>query len=456
MRRAVQSILETYGYSPKGATGSSGHHQSVWDFFYKYLLPAIAIAGFGHWIGEFSIVIASAAYLLALAVFLRGFWVWCNTKKKIILLLALASLAVLAFAWVDGNWMRDEWTPTFLYLVPTHELIDCERRAFFVNHTGFKGLQNVEIVLKDNGSGAVLENHDFKTGIDPGPQDPDSSRYIWVKPSRPWDEDYTITVTATKFRSVQEIVLRSSGQNVQLATQIIVDPKQKPVLRCRDSSLPDSYSLGRGSRENCDTMMSVDSAFLSRLQPEFYGFQRPNGDFTSVRMRKLPQASDLDSQSEDRHLTEYQQTVMRSKLAKYRGTKLLVLYAGGSKTLAYATELRDFFRSLQWSAEGPHLVPVGDERIVDMQVSVSKGYWNSPYPRARDLMDSLEGLKHRQRYVYDDAITSDLIVLWVGPKSPDNFRPDDCAPAALRPIPGESHTCEVVAQTAGPCPFPPH
>jgi hypothetical protein len=455
MRRVVQSVLETYGYSPKEVGGSAETRQSYWDFVLKYLLLTVTLTGFGHWVGELSVAIASAAYLLALAVFFRGFWAWCNTRPKTVALLVVAGTALLAFAWLDGNWIREEWTPTFLYLVPTHELIDCERRAFFVNHMGLKGLQNIKIIIKDNRNGAVLENDDYKTGIDPGPQNPDAPRYIWVKPSHPWDEDYTITVTGTKFRSVQETVLRSAGHNVQFAARITVDPKKRPVVSCRDGLLPEAYSLSRGSRENCNTLMAVDLELLNRLQPEFHGFQRPNGDFTVVRMRKLPTASELDSQSEDRHLTEYAQTIMRSKLSKYRGTKLLVLYAGGPKTLTYATEFRDFLRSLRWRVDGPRVVPVGDEGLVDVQISVSKRYWNSPYPRATDLLDSLGGIKHKQRYVYDDAISSDLIVFWVGPKSPGDFRPDDCAPAVLRPRPGEPHTCEIVAQITGVCPFPP-
>lgn len=104
---------------------------------------------------------------------------------------------------------------------------------------------------------------------------------------------------------------------------------------------------------------------------------------------------------------------------------------------------------------GVGLSETGGPRVVDVQISVSQRYWNTPYPKAADLLNSLEGIKHRQRYVYDDAISSDLIVLWVGPKSPDNFRPDDCAPAVLHPDPGETHTCEIVAQTPGVCPFPP-
>lgn len=454
-RRRTRGMPRTGGHPPKATADSPKPRQSVWDFLYKYLLPAIALAGFGHWVSDLSVVIASASYLLSLAVLFLGFGAWCNTRLKRVALLIVSGTALLAFSRTDYNWIREEWTPTFLYLVPTHELIDCERRAFFVNHSGFKGLQNVEIVIKDNGSGAVIVNDDYKNGIEPGPQNPDAPRYIWVKPSHPWDEDYTITVTGTKFRSVQEMVLRSTRQRTQFAVRITVDPNKKPVVTCRDSLLPETYSLARDSRENCDTLMAVNPKFLSKLQPDFYGLQQPNGSFSVVRIRKLPPPSDLETQSEDRHLTEYQQTIMKAKLSKYRGTKLLVLYTGGTKTLAYATEFRDFFRSIAWHVDGPRPVPVGDEGLVDVQISVSKRYWNNPYPRGADLLNSLEGIKHQQRPVVDDAISPDLIVLWVGPKSPDNFRPDDCIPALLRPRPGEPHTCEMITQTTGLCPFVP-
>jgi hypothetical protein len=152
--RIVQSILGTYGYSPKGVGGPVEKGQSYWDFVFKYLLPTITLIGFGHGVGELNLI-ASAAYLLALAVFFRGFWAWCNTRQKTVALLIAAGTAVFVFVWLDYNWIREEWTPTFLYLVPTHELIDCERRAFFVNHFGLKGVQNVRIIIKDNRSGTV-------------------------------------------------------------------------------------------------------------------------------------------------------------------------------------------------------------------------------------------------------------------------------------------------------------
>jgi energy-coupling factor transporter transmembrane protein EcfT len=230
----VQRALETYGYSPKGVSGLAEKRQSFWDFVLMYLVTAVGFVGLGIAVREFSVVVASVLYLIALLVFSRGFWAWCNSRRKTVTLLLSSGIALLAFICLDSSWIREKWTPTFLYLTPTHELIDCERRAFFVNHSGFEVLQNVRVVIKDNKNGAVLPNDDYKTGIEPGPQNPDAPRYIWVKPSSPWDEDYTITVTGTKYRSVQEMVLRSTNQTVQFAVRITVDPMKKPVVSCRD------------------------------------------------------------------------------------------------------------------------------------------------------------------------------------------------------------------------------
>jgi hypothetical protein len=87
-------------------------------------------------------------------------------------------------------------------------------------------------------------------------------------------------------------------------------------VSCRDSLLPDAYSLSSGSKENCNSLMAVDQGLLKRLQPEPYGFQLSNGAYTAVRIRKLPPSADLEAQSEDRHLTEYKQTIMRSELCR--------------------------------------------------------------------------------------------------------------------------------------------
>ena len=140
MRRIVQSVLETYGYAPKGVDRSVEKHQSLWEFLLKYVVAAVAFGGLGYEVRDFSPVLASLSYLLALAAFFRGFWAWCNTGPKTVALYIAVVTVALSFAWFDYNWIREEWTPTYLYLVPSRELIDCERRAFFVNHAGLKRL----------------------------------------------------------------------------------------------------------------------------------------------------------------------------------------------------------------------------------------------------------------------------------------------------------------------------
>src|SRR6266849_2014022 len=41
--------------------------------------------------------------------------------------------ALIAGGRLVSHWAREEWNPTFVYLVPSRELIDCERRAFRVS-----------------------------------------------------------------------------------------------------------------------------------------------------------------------------------------------------------------------------------------------------------------------------------------------------------------------------------
>jgi hypothetical protein len=452
-RRILQRVLETYGYQSKSAP-TIEKTQSFEEFLVKYVAVATGFAGLGYEVRELSPTLASALYLLSLGVFLRGLWPWCTTRKRTRAVGVFALLATLAFLCFDGNWMRAEWTPNFLCVVPSHELVDCERRAFFVNHVGLKDLQNVRIVVKDNRSGTIVDTGDIKTTIEPGPQDSDAPLYFWVTPSRPWDESYTVTVIATKFHSVQETVLRSDGQNLNVATRITVAPSNRVVATCRDPGLPEAYPLARESRNSCGALMSIDAAVLNRLKPEPNTLQTPNGGLELLTPKTLPPASEMDSQSEDRHLSEYGQTIMKAKLSKYRGTRVLILDTGGQKTSAYAMQFRNLFSSMHWRVDGPRLVPPGDEGIVDVAISVGAPHWVTPYPPASDLLSSLEGTKHRHNISIDNAIQSDLIVLWVGPKSPDNFSPDDCAPPAMHPRPGEPHTCAFVRQAAT-CPIIP-
>ncbi len=65
------------------------------DFVLKYVVAAVAFRGLGYDVREFSPVLASALYLLALAVFFRGFWAWCNQGQKIVALYIAVGAAAL-------------------------------------------------------------------------------------------------------------------------------------------------------------------------------------------------------------------------------------------------------------------------------------------------------------------------------------------------------------------------
>ena len=65
---------------------------------------------------------------------------------------------------------------TFIYLAPTTELMECQKRAFFVKIVGPHPLSRVEVTLKDNKSGQTIVQS-FPE-IDPGPLR--SDQYLMV------------------------------------------------------------------------------------------------------------------------------------------------------------------------------------------------------------------------------------------------------------------------------------
>jgi hypothetical protein len=243
---------------------------------------------------------------------------------------------------------------------------------------------------------------------------------------------------------------------VQFATQITANDQKKPLVSCRDKLLPEVYALASGSVNSCDALMKLPEDVLSKL--DWYSFQRADGAVTVGKLRALPSPSELDEQSDERHITEYQRQLIEPVIKKYAGARLLVFFAGGQKSKQYADEFRDMFRAKGWRVEGPKLVPIGDERIIDVQISVNyKENWAKETPKPHDVWNAFEqaGIKQRRGLVNDPAVASGLIVLWVGPKSPKDARPDQCATPELKPRPGEHHTCEMIAQSQGACPFVP-
>ncbi len=335
---------------------------------------------------------------------------------------------------------------TYVYLVPTAELMECQKRAFFVKSDGPRILSRVEVKLTDNKSGQSYVQTFAE--IDPGPMRAD--QYLWFTPSSPWDEDYTVTATSKESYSSQKLIVRSTQHQIKFATQVIVEQESSPALSCRDSLLPSSYTLAPKESRSCAESMNLPDDVASAL--DVYSYQHPDGSVTVRKMRTLPSPSELDEQSDQPHLTDYQKQLLRPTIKQYAGSRLRVFYSGGPNTLAYAEELRQLFAE-SWKTDKVSFVPVGDERIIDVQITVGN---KGQEVEARALLDAFQsaGVKHRKLFSVDSDAGSD-VVLWVGPKSPKDASPDQCGSAYLNPRQGQVYTCNLIVQSGGVCPFVP-
>jgi hypothetical protein len=371
------------------------------------------------------------------------------SKLLAILLISLLLLLLLSYS---VRRLAIASVRTYIYLVPTAGLMECQKRAFFIKMIGPQVLYNVTVVLKDNKSGQTYSQ--TYTEIDPGSQS--SDMYFWFTPSSPWDEDYTATVTTRESHSSEKIVLRSVQQRPQFAMQITLDQNIKPTVACRDTLLPGSYTLAATERHACAELMNLPGDVPSKL--DVYSYQLANGNVTIRKGRTLPTPSELDDRSDDRHITEYQRQIIEPVLKRYGGSHILMYFAGGQKSKAYAEEFHKMFTAMTWVAKGPTLVPLGDERIIDVQMSVNyQENWSKYNPKPHEVWDAFQkaGIKQRRRLIMDPNVPSDVIVLWVGPRSPSDLKPNQCLPAEMKPVEGEPHTCEMLSATDGECPFPP-
>ena len=363
---------------------------------------------------------------------------WFRFKLAATALLGLLLLLLLSY------WVRVQEAKsllTYVYLVPAPELVECKQRAFFIKAYGPLHISGLQIALKDEKSGQISFHKPADLDADT------SSESFWVTPSHPWDEGYTATIDAHDLHSIQALTVHSHNQKLQLATAVTIPDHRNPVLSCNDAQ----------NASSCSDVLKLDPDAMSRLGASNY--QKADGSVTALQVKKFPSPSQLDEQSDDRHLTEFQKRALDPVVIKYPGTRVIVFYAGGTKSKAYAGEWYDFLKSKRWAASKPELVPIGNEAIIDVQLTISESYLqiSGESTKILELLDALDksGVKHARRFTRDPSIKDGEIVLWVGPKSPKDINPDQCAGAQLKQKPGEPHTCDLIAQTTGVCPFVP-
>jgi hypothetical protein len=366
---------------------------------------------------------------------------------------ATSSVAFLYFA-STSIWMITQ--PAYLYLVPTHNLIEAERRAFFIQQVGSRSFTNIEIALRDNKSSTIqLERI---SEIDAGPQNPLAPHYFWFAPSTPWDEDYTVTITSSKKpKVIQRLVVRSTRHVLQFAVDVRADGRSTPLLECRDRLLPTSYQLAQNSTQPCDKWMDLSPDLENRLEPAPYTVELPNGDLQIRKTKMIAPQFGAESQPDTRHFSEWQRGQIIAEISQFPAKKILIMASSGGNTWSYAQDFRNAFSSGRWNVQGPKHVPPIYERIIDVQVSVNGNLGVPQKPEVSAVMNGLKkaGTKHREYTMLDLDIRPDLIVLWVGAKSPEGINPDDCAPISFNPKPDVTEPCALVEQTPKSIPFPP-
>lgn len=382
---------------------------------------------------------------------LKAFRYWSLRKVLKNALLAIYLAAFFASAAWSIRWLAE---PSYIYLIPGHEIINAQRRAFFVRSVGNHPPREANIAIRDDKAGTVQDEK--YSVVDPQKPNSDVPVHYWVTPSSPWDEDYTVTVTYPSSPSTtQRMVLRSTRHLLQLAVEVTADGESSPLLKCRDPLMPVPYTLASGASESCGKWMPETINWEGKLEPAPYNLAMPDGSLLVLRPRVLAPEGQLESQSEKRHLWEWQKAALTTQIAKFRGSRVLILSSRGAEAWSYANDFRDTFKSAGWTVEGPKAAPQDEGTMIDVQESA--GTSKPVAPEVLAVRDALANarLKRRNGFVYDPDVPKGLIVIWVGANSPEGITAGDCAPFTLRVQKGSSKPCEMISQTPNAVPLPP-
>jgi len=186
---------------------------------------------------------------------------------------------------------------------------------------------------------------------------------------------------------------------------------------------------------------------------DVYTTQHPDGSVTMRKVRTLPSPSELDEQSDQRHLTDYQKEQLRPAIKQYAGSRLRVFYSGGPNTLAYAEELRQLFAET-WKTNEVSVVPVGDERIIDVQITVSN---KGQEVEARTLLGAFQsaGIKAQEVFLGRSGCGERCGALGRAEEPKGRQSRSMRVTGAKPPKSGQAHNCDWIAQAGGVCPFVP-
>lgn len=343
---------------------------------------------------------------------------------------------------------------TYIYFVPTRELIDTQERALFIKQTGPDVLHHLEVNVDDGLRASAYTIDEIDPPIGPQENDGFNYSYLWVVPPTPWDEKYTITITAREIHEVQTLTIHNTRHTgFQLFTAIKLNTRTligtgghlRQIEECRD--LDPALS--------CNPLMALDlRRVFSQLVPKPTSYETVDGTVTAnpLLVPEPGPSGNPETESDARKLTEWQRSSILSALSVFAGRRILVLCSHGKYTESYATDFANVFKRAHWRVTGPQFVEPRNEDIVDVQVSVRSASVGEPQESlaaaVRDALVSV-GVKGKHNFMNDPDAPARTILLWVGHKSPNGFNPDQCSGVEWNPKPNEPVNCHMTSVTPG-------
>jgi hypothetical protein len=362
------------------------------------------------------------------------------------------------------------FTPiTYIYLFPGRGLGEASaqaphdftmRRVFLLERSGPEILQNVEVTLRDyKAQGQVTTDH-VETYAEVGPDSSNSGasqpKHFWFAPSKPWDEDYTVTLKSGERVFIERIVVIGISPSptpwtpinpppapkvtpsllgvplgpemgrVALAIRVNVYGGDSPIFTCRDADLQKLPEWAHDTFQPCSEHVAETTSLEFFLDPKPFVLAFPGGivDMTPPAVPQL--SSHPETEPSNRELSGWQKEQMVKILEKFPGQKVLLLATGDDATRRYAKDFRDVFQKSHWVVKGPIVAPKTDCTAVDVTLQVWKDDLGNPRPYVLATEGALKAANVKGGHHYECVLASSKwLVLRVGVKSPDELNDND-------------------------------
>ena len=366
------------------------------------------------------------------------------------------AVAIPAYEWL--------FTPaTYAYLLPGRGLGQNSapaprefvlRRVFVLEQVGPKILHNVKVILRDNHAKDQAQAHHIENYPQVDPRESGlknvQPKHFWFKPSTPWDEDYTVTISSGEKLFLERILVRGfvpppgtpinpppppevkaqTGDaplspemgKVEFAIRVTTSGSDTALFTCQDQDLIGQPDWRNDPVQPCLQHGTGIQGFEAGLDPRPFVLTLPGGMIDMTPSLPPIVSSRPETEADTRRLSEWQKAQLQSTLERYPDHNVLILFVGDPNTRRYAQDFVDVFQASKWKAKGPIQLAVTSTQspITDVQVSTWKSDFGHERQIALDIGNAFKntGIKGGDRLVCN-LDRSDVLVVLVGVKSPE-------------------------------------